>query len=270
LVNGARKELFDEAHDSRADQIILDIEDAVDPARKPDARADVVDYLSSGEKRAWVRINDHSTPFWADDVAALADHLGIDRLIPVGYSMGGLVAQLVWRRHPERVTGLALCSTSRNVSGALWEQSAAFLMPGLVAAAMWMPGARALRADLVGSALLDHDHDPADRQWALSEMRRTSLVDALAAMQSACEFTSHTWIGSVDVPTAVVITRHDRIVAPNRQRKLARALPGATVIELAGGHDVFLGSPRRFAAAVESACAAVSTGGAQATAAIGA
>jgi 3-oxoadipate enol-lactonase len=206
----------------------------------------------------------------ADDVAALADHLGIDRLIPVGYSMGGLVAQLVWRRHPERVTGLVLCSTSRNVSGALWEQSAAFLMPGLVAAAMWMPGARAMRADLVGSALLDHDHDPADRQWALSEMRRTSLVDALAAMQSACEFTSHTWIGSVDVPTAVVITRHDRIVAPNRQRKLARALPGATVIELAGGHDVFLGSPLRFAAAVESACAAVSTGGAQATAAIGA
>jgi citrate lyase subunit beta/citryl-CoA lyase len=78
LVNGARKELFDEAHDSRADQIILDIEDAVDPARKPDARADVVDYLSSGDKKAWVRINDHSTPFWADDVAALAGLPGLN------------------------------------------------------------------------------------------------------------------------------------------------------------------------------------------------
>ncbi|OMQ14113.1 CoA ester lyase [Modestobacter sp. VKM Ac-2676] len=77
LVNGARKELFDEAHDSRADQIVLDIEDAVDPARKPEARADVVEWLSGGEKRAWVRINDHSTPFWADDVAELAGLPGL-------------------------------------------------------------------------------------------------------------------------------------------------------------------------------------------------
>src|SRR5207237_9051683 len=49
LVNGARTELFDSAHDSRADQIVLDIEDAVDPARKPAARTDVVEYLSSGD-----------------------------------------------------------------------------------------------------------------------------------------------------------------------------------------------------------------------------
>jgi 3-oxoadipate enol-lactonase len=194
----------------------------------------------------------------ADDVAALADHLGIDRLTPVGYSMGGLVAQLVWQRHRELVAGLVLCSTSRNMSGALWEQSAAFVMPGLVAAAMWMPGARAMRADLFGPALLDHDNDPTDRQWALGEMRRTSLVDAFAAMQAVCEFSSHSWIGSVDVPTAVVVTRHDRVVAPGRQRKLARALPDSTVIELEGGHDVFLGSPRRFAAAVDAACALVS------------
>jgi pimeloyl-ACP methyl ester carboxylesterase len=146
------------------------------------------------------------------------------------------------------------------MSGALWEQSVAFVMPGLVAAAMWMPGGRALRADLVGAALLDHDCDPSDRRWALAEMRRTSLVDALAAMHAVCEFSSHSWIGSVDVPTAVVVTRHDRVVAPGRQRKLARALPGSAVIELDGGHDVFLGSPGRFAAAVDSACAAASIG----------
>jgi citrate lyase subunit beta/citryl-CoA lyase len=68
LVNGARTELFDDAHASRADQVVLDIEDAVDPARKPEARAE---YLSSGDKRAWVRINDRSTEFWSGDVDAL-------------------------------------------------------------------------------------------------------------------------------------------------------------------------------------------------------
>jgi citrate lyase subunit beta/citryl-CoA lyase len=77
LVNGARTELFDTAHESRADQIVLDIEDAVDPANKADARGRVVEWLSAGQKEAWVRINDHSTPFWSEDVAELAGAPGL-------------------------------------------------------------------------------------------------------------------------------------------------------------------------------------------------
>src|SRR5438445_3965118 len=50
----------------------------------------------------------------ADDVAALAEALGIERVIPVGYSMGGPVAQLLWRRHPDLVSGLVLCATARS------------------------------------------------------------------------------------------------------------------------------------------------------------
>jgi 3-oxoadipate enol-lactonase len=193
----------------------------------------------------------------ADDAAAVAGQLGVERLVVAGYSMGGLVAQLMWRRHPSLVAGLVLCSTSRNVSGGPWERSASLLMPSVVTAAMWMPMPGAMRADLVGSALLEAECSPAQRRWALSEMRRTSLVDALAAMQAVSQFSSHSWIGSVDVPTAVVVTRHDRVVPARRQWKLAHALPAATVTELDGGHDVFLHSPARFASAVESACAAV-------------
>lgn len=193
----------------------------------------------------------------ADDLAAIAGELGIQQVVAVGYSMGGQIAQLLWRRHPHLVRGLVLCSTARNVSGSPWEQSASLMMPGLVTAAMWMPAAVALRADLIGSALLESECNPVQRRWALSEMRRTSLVTALSAMQAVAEFSSHSWIGSVDVPTAVVVTRHDRIVPCRRQWKLARALPDATVLEIDGGHDVFLHSPARFGAAVESACAAV-------------
>jgi citrate lyase subunit beta/citryl-CoA lyase len=77
LVNGARTELFDTAHGSRADQVVLDIEDAVDAAHKAEARAGVVEWLSSGDKKAWVRINDRSTPYWSDDVAELAGVPGL-------------------------------------------------------------------------------------------------------------------------------------------------------------------------------------------------
>jgi citrate lyase subunit beta/citryl-CoA lyase len=70
LVNGNRPELFDPARNSQADQVILDIEDAVDPKLKPAAREAVVEWLATSPP-TWVRINDRSSEFWSDDVDAL-------------------------------------------------------------------------------------------------------------------------------------------------------------------------------------------------------
>ncbi|MFV1991532.1 MAG: alpha/beta fold hydrolase, partial [Acidimicrobiales bacterium] len=47
----------------------------------------------------------------ADDAALALDCLGVDKVIVVGYSMGGAVAQLFWRRHHQRCEGIVLCST---------------------------------------------------------------------------------------------------------------------------------------------------------------
>src|ERR1700745_4404885 len=61
----------------------------------------------------------------ADDIAALAQVLGIGRFIAVGYSMGGMVAQLLYRRHPSLLSGLVLCATARNVLGSPADRLAA-------------------------------------------------------------------------------------------------------------------------------------------------
>jgi len=79
LVPGTRADTFDDMAASRADAVVLDIEDAVDPSNKPQARQDVVDWLRAGG-RAWVRVNDAASPFWADDLAALA---GIPSLLGI-------------------------------------------------------------------------------------------------------------------------------------------------------------------------------------------
>jgi len=64
-----------------------------------------------GHGRGIRRIGAFKLEDCADDAAALADRLGVERVIPVGYSMGGAVAQLFWRRHPNRTAGLVLCAT---------------------------------------------------------------------------------------------------------------------------------------------------------------
>jgi citrate lyase subunit beta/citryl-CoA lyase len=76
LVAATRPEDFDAAERSRADQIILDIEDAVDPRLKSTARDAVVSWLSHGGS-GWVRINDRTSDFWSDDVDALAGLPGL-------------------------------------------------------------------------------------------------------------------------------------------------------------------------------------------------
>jgi len=76
LVAATKPDTFDAAEASRADQIILDIEDAVDPRLKDQARADVVSWLSGGGS-GWVRINDRTSDFWSGDVDALAGLPGL-------------------------------------------------------------------------------------------------------------------------------------------------------------------------------------------------
>jgi len=192
----------------------------------------------------------------ADDVAATVRSLGVGRVVAVGYSMGGMVAQLLWRRHQDLVAGLVLCATARNVTGSPWERIITLGLPWVVVAARWMLPTP-IGADAIAAPLLDARLDPAERWQALSHMRRVPLAVALDAIHAACRFTSHDWIGEVDVPSAVLITGQDHIVAPQRQRKLASAMSGSTVVEIDGDHGVFLDAPDRFAAGLLSACAAV-------------
>jgi len=79
LYAATKPEGFDKALASGTDQLVLDVEDAVDPKAKPQALVDVIAWLEAGNK-AWVRINDYTTPFWAADVAALK---GVNNLLGV-------------------------------------------------------------------------------------------------------------------------------------------------------------------------------------------
>jgi citrate lyase subunit beta / citryl-CoA lyase len=71
FVPGDRPERFDKAWDSAADALILDLEDAVAPARKAQAREAVAAWLSP-QRPVWIRINAADSPWFDDDLALLA------------------------------------------------------------------------------------------------------------------------------------------------------------------------------------------------------
>lgn len=69
-------------------------------------------------------------------------------------------------------------------------------------------------------------------------------------------FSSHDWIGAVDVPAAVIVTARDEMVAPERQRKLAASIPGAELFEVDGNHGACVAVPA-FAPTLVEACRGV-------------
>ena len=75
----------------------------------------------------------------ADDVIAVADALRIDTIVPVGYSMGGSIAQLIWRRHRDRVDGLVLCATAPYFAGRRPERLSFVGLTGLATIARYTP-----------------------------------------------------------------------------------------------------------------------------------
>ncbi|WP_020415900.1 CoA ester lyase [Amycolatopsis sp. ATCC 39116] len=72
FVPGHRPDRFAKAAASGCDVVVLDLEDAVGPDQKASAREHVRAWLASGE--AVVRINGPGTPWFDDDLAAVADH----------------------------------------------------------------------------------------------------------------------------------------------------------------------------------------------------
>jgi pimeloyl-ACP methyl ester carboxylesterase len=175
----------------------------------------------------------------ADDVAALLDHLGAEPAIVCGYSMGGPVAQLLWRRHPDKVAGLVLCATSyRFVRGARERLVFATMMATAVGTSR--TGALLTRVPAASvrrwGVPVTYTRPTSLRTWAAGEMRRHDTVKVMEAGQAIGSYNARRWIGEVDVPTTVLVTERDRAIHPSEQRKLASAIPGAVVVGHEDGH----------------------------------
>jgi pimeloyl-ACP methyl ester carboxylesterase len=197
----------------------------------------------------------------ADDAAAVADALGIGRFVAVGYSMGGVVAQLLWRRHRERVAGLVLAATCRNFRGTRREWAFfAGLPPVLLPLLLRSPSSPEALVELdpdAGAGAGSHLADAEISRWAWREFRATRPGAVSQALADTGRFNSAPWIGEVDVPAAVVVTTRDTFLPTRRQRKLAAAIPEATVHEVAANHAACVVGADRFVPALVEACGSV-------------
>lgn len=176
----------------------------------------------------------------ADDIAALLETLNIGPAVIVGYSMGGPVAQLLWRRHRDRVAGLVMVATSaRPVRSDFGSRIMGDFMGSAALAgripewATWLPR-RVARHSAKRRGRSERPRSMS--HWARAEMARHNVRCLLEAGAELGRYDARDWIGEIDVPTSVIVTERDRAMPAEYQLAMARSIPEASVHRLDSGH----------------------------------
>jgi len=187
----------------------------------------------------------------ADHVVSVLDALGLERAVVVGYSLGGPVAKLVWRRHRNRVAGLVLAATAAQFGRGRRARLLRSLLPLVSVLAR-------LRPERVRELLVRRAHLRLEQVEQNAELTAEFLghdpVTLVQAIRAASRFSSKQWLAEIDVPVAVMVTAADDRIAPRNQRMLAAAIARARVFEVEGPHTACATRPESFVPAFVEAC----------------
>jgi 3-oxoadipate enol-lactonase len=185
---------------------------------------------------------------YGDDAAALMDALGWRSASVVGVSFGGMVAQELALRHPERIDKLVLCCTSSGGPGGAsyplheieylpYEEQARIRIPITDARkdAAWQAGHPDETQQLVATAIATSEARHRDPAAAMGFRRQ---LEARAAHDT------YDRLGGLMMPVMLAGGRYDRQAPPANLETLRDRIPGARLEFFEGGHGFIREDPR--------------------------
>ena len=155
----------------------------------------------------------YGAPSMAGDALRLLDHLGIQRVDVLGYSMGARIAAFLVLQHPERVRSVILGGLGIN------------MVRGMVGSG---PLAKALEAKSID----DVTNDTARSFRAFAEQTGSDLLALAACMRGPRERILPEQLATIEVPVLVVVGTRDVIGGSGAE--LAKLIPGAQLLEIEG------------------------------------
>jgi pimeloyl-ACP methyl ester carboxylesterase len=177
----------------------------------------------------------------ADDAAAVLDAAEAERAVVMGLSMGGMVAQELALRHPDRVAALALVATR--------PPTPAFRPPPRASTLVFMrsvkPGEtlRHFYTELWRSAAApgfqEAHPDILDELVSQTISRPTPRAMLLHQLRAMSGWSHAERLAQISAPTIVVHGEADRFAVPANAEAIAALIPGARLILLSDvGHLV--------------------------------
>jgi 3-oxoadipate enol-lactonase len=199
----------------------------------------------------------------ADDAAALLDVLHVQRAHVVGVSMGGMIAQELALRHPERVHGLVLACTFPEPDADI-ERNRRFSVQQLGGS---ITDGGDVRIDLKAINPMDFLQQLLplvfNQEFIANELPKLlqvfsgalqygfSMEAILGQVGAVMNHKATDRLGKITAPTLVITGDADRLIPPANSDILAKGIPGAKLVKIPrGSHGFNFETPEVFNRAV--------------------
>ena len=182
---------------------------------------------------------------YADDLAALLDHLHVQQAVVVGCSMGGYTALAMWRQHRERVRGLVLVDT-RAGADTVEVRTRRRQLIAVANEEGPLGVANAQVPSLVGRTTREKQPDIYDAvHRMMAQAKPAGIVGAIEAMMGRPDSTP--LLPTITAPTLIVVGEEDVPTPVKESRAMHAAIPGSQLQVIAqAGHLASLERPAAF------------------------
>jgi 3-oxoadipate enol-lactonase len=206
------------------------------PAYAPEFKVILFDPRGTGQS-SFPEGVESSMALLADDAAGLLDALGVDAAHVLGWSLGGMVAQEMALRHPDKVRSLILGDTTpgglHSIPAEDWTTAA------LVASTTQGPTApNFLELFFPPDYLAEHRSEAIDYVKRIFAGPPMPPQAAVAQLQAQTGHDTYDRLPSITAPTLVVHGADDPLIPAENGRILAERIPGAELILVEGSRHL--------------------------------
>ena len=201
----------------------------------------VIAFDNRGAGRTVKPQSPYTIPQMAQDAIGLLDHLEIGAAHVFGMSMGGMIAQELALRHPQRVRALVLGGTMAGGPNAV--MAGRQLMQQWASTAL-LPQEQAIEKGLQFLYSEEFIANNKERlmKRALELGHLQAPLDALQRqVMAVVQFNAYDRLADIKAPTLIITGKDDKIVPSENSRILAERIPGAELVELEVVGHGFLG-----------------------------
>ncbi|WP_369255851.1 alpha/beta fold hydrolase [Streptomyces sp. R35] len=170
----------------------------------------------------------------AQDVIALLDHLEVDRFVPVGHSMGGMISQTLALAHPERVERMVLVD---SISRMTYSRGRGLLM----AVSTLVPFKLFVAANIQRAFAPGYPRD--EIRGYIKASAATPKEVVMTCYGAMRDFDVLDRVGEITAPTLLVHGFHDIQLPVSQMLRMAKAYPDAVVRIVDAGHELPVEKP---------------------------